>query len=144
MASTTAVCNAFKIDLFLGEMNFTVATDIFRWSLHTATEVFDKTTTAFSATNEISGTNYTTRGVTVANVTPVLSGDSAIMDWPDPTWSAAAFTADSTLLWNDTIASPVDASVGVWDFGGPQTASGGDFVLELDVPAAGTAILEIA
>ena len=145
MANTTAVCNSFKLDLALAEMNFTVATDVFRWSLHTSTEVFDKTTVAFSATNEVSGTAYVTRGVTVANVTPVVNADSAIFDWAtDPTWSASTITADATLLFNDTIASPVDASVAVWDFGGPQSSSGGSFILELPVAAAGTAILELA
>ena len=144
MANTTAVCNSFKIDLLTKQMDFTAAADVIRWSLHTSTEVFDKNTTAYSATNEISGTNYVAKGTTNANVTPVLSTDTAVLDWADPTWSAASFTAAATLLYNDTMTAPVDASIAVWDFGGDQTASGGDFVLQLPTPDASNAILRIA
>jgi hypothetical protein len=144
MASTTAVCNSFKIDCFTKAMDFTNSADVFRWALYTSTATNDKDTTAYTATNEISGTGYTAKGETTANVTPVLSTDTAVVDWPDPTWSGATFTAASTLLFNDTMTAPVDASVAVWDFGGDQTASGGDFVLQLPVADASNAILRIA
>ena len=146
MASTTAVCNSFKLDLLLKRHDFTVAVDAFNWALYVAAATNTKSTTAYTATNEHGATGtYVAKGITVANITPVLSTDSAIMDWLDPTWAASTITADSTLLFNDTITTPVaDASVAVWDFGGPQSSSGGDFILEMPVPAAGTAILELA
>lgn len=142
MASTTAICTSFKVELMTGVHNFTNAAHVFRWALYTSTATHGAGTTAYSATNEISGTNYVAKGTTTANVTPTADSTTAITDWPDPTWSAASFTAASTLLFNDTAAS--DQSVAVWDFGGDQTASGGDFVLQLPVPAAATAILRLA
>lgn len=144
MASTTAICNSFKLDLLLKQMDFTNAADVFRWALYTSTAVHDKTTTAYSATNEVAGTAYVAKGTTTANTTPTVDTDTAIMDWPDPTWSTSTITAASTLLYNDTMAAPADASVAVWDFGGDQSSSGGDFVLQLPVAAAATAILRLA
>lgn len=142
MASTTAICTSFKQELFEALHDFNTAAHAFNWALYTSTATHSASTTAYSVTNEISGTGYTAKGVTNANINPTTSGTTAYVDWLDPTWSTATFTAASTLLFNDTHAS--DASVAVWDFGGDQTASGGDFVLQLPAAAAGTAILRLA
>lgn len=140
--ATTAVCNSFKQQLFEMVHNFINAQHVFRWALYNTSSTNGAATTAYTATNEISGTGYTAKGVTTANVSPSIDTATAIVDWPDPTWATATFTAYSTLLFNDTHAS--DASVAVWDFGGAQTASGGDFILVLPAAAAATAILRIA
>ena len=142
MASTTAICTSFKQELFEALHDFNNAAHAFNWALYTSTATHGAGTTAYSVTNEISGTGYTAKGVTNANVNPTTSGTTAFVDWADPTWSSASFTAASTLLFNDTHAS--DASVAVWDFGGDQTASGGDFVLQLPVADASNAILRLA
>lgn len=142
MASTTAICTSFKQELLEALHDFNTGSHAFNWALYTSTATHGAATTAYSATNEISGTGYTAKGVTNANVNPATSGTTAFVDWADPTWSTATFTAASTLLFNDTHAS--DASVAVWDFGGDQTASGGDFVLQLPVADASNAILRLA
>jgi len=145
MASTQAVCNSFKVDLFNGRHNFAVAGNAFYWALYVAAATNDKTTTAYTATNEHGATGtYVAKGITVANIAPALFTDTACLDWLDPTWSASTLDADSTLLYNDTITTPVaDASCAVWDFGGTQSSSGGDFILQL--PTAGVAgILRLA
>ena len=143
MASTTAICDSFLLDLVTGTAHdFTNGQDVFRWSLYTSTATNGSATTVYTATNEISGTNYVAKGETGANVTPTVSTNTAMVDFADPTWTSASFTAASTLLFNDTDAS--DSAVAVWNFTGDQTASGGDFVLEMPVRAAGTAILTLA
>jgi len=146
MASTTAICSSFKTDLMVGIHDFTNSTGhAFYWALYTSTATNGAATTAYSATNEISGTNYVAKGTTGANTTPTLDSTTAYTDWPDPTWSSASFTAASTLLYNDTVTTPTaDPSVAVWDFGGDQTASGGDFVLQLPTPNGTTGILRLA
>lgn len=145
MASTTAICTSFKVDLLNARHNFGVGQHAFYWALYDNVATHDATTTAYSATNEITGTNYVAKGETVANNAPTNDSTTAILDWPNPTWTGAAFSAYSTLLYNDTITTPVaDASVAVWDFGGVQTASGGDFVLVLPAPAAATAAIRLA
>jgi len=140
--ATTAICTSFKVECFTMVHNFTNGQHVFRWALYNTSSTNGAATTAYTATNEISGTGYTAKGTTTANVTPAADSTTAIVDWPDPTWSTATFSAYSTLLFNDTHAS--DASVAVWDFGGVQTASGGDFILQLPAAAAATAILRLA
>ena len=143
MASTTAICTSFKQELMVAEHDFTNSTGhTFRWPLYTSTATNGAASTAYITGNEITGTGYTAKGETTANVTPTSSGTTAYWDWPDPTWTTATFTAASTMLFNDTHAS--DASVAVWDFGGDQSASGGDFVLVLPAAGATTAILRLA
>lgn len=142
MAITTAVCSSFKTEVLKAEHNFTLAAHVFRWALYTSTATLGASTTAYSATNEISGTGYTAAGTTTANVTPTLSGTTAVLDWADPTWTTATFTARGVLLYNDTHAS--NAAVAVWDFGADKSASGGNFVLQLPTADSTNAILRLA
>ena len=145
MASTTAICSSFKTDLFSGIHSFDNAADVFRWALYTSTATNGASSTAYSASNEITGTAYVAKGTTTANVSPALDSTTAYVDWPDPTWASASFTAASVLLFNDTVTTPTaDPSAAVWDFAGDQTASGGDFVLQLPVADGTTGILRLA
>jgi hypothetical protein len=140
-----AICSSFKVDLMTGRHDFTTAADSFKWALYTVLSPLGATTTAYTATNETSGTNYTATGAAFTNATPTLDSTTAYTDWDDPTWGSASFSAIATLLYNDTITTPVaDASVAVWDFGTTQTASGGDFVLQLPIPDGTTGILRLA
>lgn len=139
--ATTAICTSFKQQLFEGGHDFQNSADVFRWALYNSSSTNGAATTAYTATNEISGTGYTAGGETVANVSPTTSGTTAYVDWADITWSTATFTAASVLLYNATASN---AAVAVWDFGGDQSASGGDFVLQLPTPDASNAILRLA
>jgi len=141
MASTTAVCNSFKVELMTAIHDFTLTTgDAFYWALYTSTATHTKSTTAYSTTNELADATggYDRPGETLANVTPTLTGDVATTDWENITWVTASFTAASTLLHNNS-----SQAVAVWDFSGDQTASGGDFVLQMPTPGA-TGILRLA
>lgn len=143
MASTTAVCSSFKKQLLEALHDFNAGAHAFNWALYSSSATHGAATTAYSTTNELAtASGYTQGGKTYANVDPVLDSTTAIVDWADPTWATASFTAASTLLYNDTHAS--NAAVAVWDFGGDKTASGGDFVLQLPAAAAATAILRLA
>jgi hypothetical protein len=142
MASTTDICDSFKVELMTAIHDFTLSTgDAFYWALYTSAAAHGPTTTAYSTTAELADAtgNYNRPGETLDNITPTLDTGTATTDWLDPTWTAATFTAASTLLHNNS--GPAVAS---WDFGGDQTASGGDFVLQLPTEAAGTAILRLA
>jgi hypothetical protein len=146
MASTSAVCNSFKIDLMTKLHDFTLAADAFNWALYLTAATNSKSSTAYTTSGEHTATGtYVAKGKTVANITPVLSTDTAVMDWGDVTWASSTISCDSTMLFNDTLTTPVaDASVAVYDFGGTQASSGGDFVLQMPTAAAGSAILELA
>lgn len=142
MASTTAICSSFKKELFEASHDFNNVGNEFRWALYTSAATNGAATTTYTTPNEVVGTGYTAGGTTVPNVDPVLSGTTAILDWPDPTWPLSTFTAASTLLYNNTL--PSKASCAVWNFGSDQIVSGGSFILVLPAPAAATAILRLA
>jgi hypothetical protein len=143
MASTTAICDSFKQELMVGTPHdFTITTGgAYYWALYTSAATHGTATTAYSTTAELADATggYDRPGETLANVTPTIDSNEAITDWADPTWTTASFTAASTLLHLNS-----SEAVAVWNFTGDQTASGGDFVLQLPTYAATTAILRLA
>ena len=143
MAISQAMCTSFKSELLTAEHNFTNTTgDTFRIALFTSSATLDATTTAYSATNEVSGTGYTAAGNALTNVTPTTSGTTAYTDFADTTWSSATITANGALIYNDSHAS--DAAVCVLAFGGDKTSTNGDFTIQFPTADASTAIIRIA
>jgi len=98
-------------------------------------------TTAYSATNEASGTAYVAGGNTLVNVTPAVSGTTAYVDFNDTTWSTSTITARGALIYNSTNAN---RSTVVLDFGADKTSSAGDFTIVFPTPDATNAIIRIA
>jgi hypothetical protein len=143
MAISQAMCTSFKSELLTAEHNFTNSTgDTFRIALYTSSATLDATTTAYSATNEVSGTGYTAAGEALTNVTPTTSGTTAYTDFADVTWSSATITANGALIYNDDHAS--DAAVCVLAFGGDKTSTNGDFTIQFPTADASNAIIRIA
>ncbi len=146
MAITTAVCTSYKVDLLFGRHNFALSGgDTFKIALYTSAATLGATTTAYSATNEASGTGYTATGNTLTRVDPTSSGTTAYTDFADTTWSTATITARGCLIYNDTLTTPVaDASVQVHDFGSDKTSTAADFTIQFPTADASNAIIRIA
>jgi hypothetical protein len=143
MAITQAMCTSFKVELLTGTHDFTNSTgDTFKLALYTSSASLDASTTAYSATNEASGTGYSAGGGTLTNVTPTSSGTTAFTDFADLTFSSATITARGCLIYNDTEAG--DPSVAVLDFGGDKTSTNGDFTIQFPTADASNAIIRIA
>jgi hypothetical protein len=143
MAITQAMCTSFKKELMTGTHNFTTSTgNTFKLALYTSSATLDATTTAYSATNEASGTGYSAGGGTLTNVTPTTSGTTALTDFADLTFSSATITANGALIYNDTAAG--DPSVVVLAFGGDKTSTAGDFTIQFPTADASNAIIRIA
>ena len=87
MAITSAICTSFKVELLKGTHNFTATTgNTFKIALYDSDATLGASTTAFSASEEItntSGTAYTSGGATLTSVTPVASSTTAICDFSD-------------------------------------------------------------
>ena len=144
MAITQEMCNSFKTELLTGEHNFTASSgDTFKIALFTSSATLNKSTTAFSSTNETSGTGYTSGGATLTSVTPTLSTDTAVCDFSDVTFSSASITANGALIYN-TSTSPANKAFAVLAFGSDKTASNGDFTIQFPAAGASTAIIRIA
>tara|TARA_B100000085_G_C18385579_1_gene448218 strand:+ start:22 stop:456 length:435 start_codon:yes stop_codon:yes gene_type:complete len=144
MAITQEMCNSFKTELLTGEHNFTASSGhTFKIALFTSSATLNKSTTAFSSTNETSGTGYSSGGQALTSVTPTLSTDTAVCDFSDVTFSSASITANGALIYN-TSTSPANKAVAVLAFGSDKTASNGDFTIQFPAAGASTAIIRIA
>jgi hypothetical protein len=143
MAITTAMCTSFKVELLKGVHNFTNGTgNEFKIALYTSSASLDATTTAYSATNEISGTGYTAKGVALTNVTPTSSSTTAYTDFADASWTTASFTANGAMIFNETASG--DPSVCTLAFGSDKTVSSGTFTVVFPTADASNAILRLA
>ena len=146
MAITSAICNSFKTEILTAVHNFTATTgNTFNLALYTSSATINKSTTAYSATNEItntSGTAYTAKGNALTSVTPVLSTDTAVCDFADTSWTSASFTANGCLIFNDTATG--DPACCAIAFGGDKTVSSGTFTIQFPTADSSDAIIRIA
>lgn len=136
------MCTSFKTQLLTGTHNFTASTgDTFKLALYTNSASFTAATTAYTATNEVSGTGYSAGGGTLTNVSPTSSGTTAYTDFADLTFSSATITARGALIYN---SSASNAAVVVLDFGADKTSTSGDFTIVFPTADASNAIIRIA
>ena len=151
MANTQAMATSFKTELLSGihALGTTViragtGADTFKAALYLTTATLDASTTAYSASNEVSGSNYVAGGITVTNATaPTSSGTTAY--WTPsanltytPVTRATAF--DAVLIYNSTQSNK---AVSVHTFGS-QTISAGTFTLTMPTSDATNALIRIA
>ena len=160
MANTQAMCTSFLGQLLSAGHNFnttsvarTVNTvDVFKAALYLTTATLNASTTAYSATNEVSGSGYTAGGVTITGSpawnTPTATNSSvtAGVGFTTPTASitytsvtlATAF--DTVLIYN---SSQSNTAVSVHTFGS-QTVTSGTFTLTMPSNTTTTALIRLA
>jgi len=146
MAITSAICNSFKVEILKAVHNFTASSgNTFNLAMYTSSATLNKSTTAYSSTNEISntsGSSYSAKGKAITSVTPVLSSDTAVCDFANISWTSASFTANGCLIFNDTASG--DPACCAIAFGGDKTVTSGTFTIEFPTASAGSAIIGIA
>ena len=143
MAITQAMCSSFKQELLEAKHNFlNSGGNTFKIALYTSSASLDASTTAYTTSNEVSGTNYTAKGNTLTRVNPSLDGTTAITDFADTTWSSSTITARGALIFNDDTSG--DTSVLVLNFGADKTSTAGDFTIAFPAADASNAIIRIA
>ena len=143
MAITQAMCTSFKKELLEAKHNFLLSGgNTFKIALYTSSATLSAATTAYSATNEVSGTNYTAAGNTLTRIDPSSSGTTALTDFADTTWSSSTITARGAVIYNDTASG--DPSVVVLNFGADKASSAGDFTIAFPTADASDAIIRIA
>jgi hypothetical protein len=137
------LCTSFKVELLESVHNFTTGTgDTYKLALYDNSAAFTAATTAYTATNEVSGTGYSAGGGTLTNVTPTSSGTTAFIDFDDLTFSTATITAYGALIYNSSAAG--NPAVCILDFGGAKTSTAGDFTIVFPTADASNAIVRIA
>ena len=156
MANTQAMCTSFLGEVLTATHNFgtaptrgTSAADTFKAALYLTTATINAATTAYTASGEVSGTNYTAGGVTVTNATAPLSTNtsatagtaywtpSASITYTTVTLSTAF---DTVLIYNSTQSNK---AVSVHTFGS-QTITAGTFTLTMPSNTTAAALLRIA
>ena len=143
MTITSAICNSFKTQILTGVHNFTNGGNQFKLALYTSSATLNKSTTQYITANEVAnGNGYTTEGIVLTNVTPALSGDTAVCDFANVSFTSASFTANGCLIYNETVAN--DPAVCAIAFGGDKTVTNGTFTIEFPAADASNAILRIA
>lgn len=144
MAISQAMCTSFKVGVLDSTFDFSSGTSqTFKIALYTSSATLDASTTAYSATNEVSGTGYTAGGNTLTiAANPTSSGTTAYLDFADTTWSSATITARGALIYLANGSS--NDAVAVLDFGSDKTATAGDFTIQFPTADASNAIIRIA
>ena len=137
------MCTSFKKELMTATHNFTNSTgNTFKLALYTNSASFTAATTAYTTSNEVSGSGYSAGGSALTNVTPTTSSTTALTDFADLPFSSATITARGALVYNDSASG--DPSVVVLDFGGDKTSTAGDFTIVFPTADASSAIIRIA
>lgn len=149
MANTQSMTTSFLGEVLQGLHNFTTGTgNTFKAALYLASGTLNASTTQYSATSEITGTNYTAGGNTVTNGTSPSSTNasatagvgywtpSANLSWANLTQSTAF---DTVLLYNNTNSN---RAVSVHTFGS-QTITAGTFTLTMPSNTTTTALLRL-
>jgi len=153
MANTQAMCTSFKVDLLNAVHAFnatgipahTVATaDTFKAALYVTTATVNSTTTAYSSTNEVTGTNYTAGGVTVTFGTAPSSTSTTAFITPSAsivyTTVTLSTSFDAVLIYNSTQSNK---AVSVHTFTA-QTVTAGTFTLTMPTNDATTGLIRLA
>ena len=143
------MCTSFKKELLYGVHDFDLANGhTFKIALYDNNASFTAATTAYTATDEVSGTGYSAGGGALTNVDPTSSGTTALTDFQDETFSSATITARGALIYNTTpnttSISVTNPTVVVLDFGADKTSTAGDFTIVFPTADASNAIIRIA
>ena len=147
---TQGLTTSFKQQLFTATHDFTPSTgDTFKIALYLPTATIGDDTTVYTATGEITGTNYTAGGITVTNATaPTATNSSStagVAYWTSSanlvyTTVTLSTAFDTVLIYN---SSQSNAAVSVHTFGS-QTVTAGTFTLTMPANSTSTALLRLA
>ena len=121
--------------------NLTNGADSIKLALYTSSATLGAGTTVYVTTGESSGTNYSAAGQALTNVTPALSGTTAVCDFADEVFSTATVTARGCLIYNSTNGNKALCAI---DFGGNKTSTAGDFTVVFPSATATGAIIRLA
>lgn len=157
MPITQAMTTSFKAEILLAVHDFRpTGGDTFKLALYTSSASLDANTTAYTTSNEVTGTNYTAGGGTLVNLGVVTSNNTAstgtgFTDFSDLTFTNATITARGALIYNSTPSANsnanttlTNASVAVLDFGSDKSSTDGDFTIIFPTATNTTAIIRIA
>ena len=135
---------SFKGELMSGTHNFANGGDQFVMALYNGTisNTYTTSTTVVQTNDEVSSagsSNYARKNL--ASQAVVATTATTSVDFADVTWSAATFTENYAVIFNDDKS---DKLVVVLDFLSAKTATNGDFTISFPDPStASNAIISL-
>jgi hypothetical protein len=149
MSIVQSATTSFKVQLFQAVHNFgPTSPNTFKIALYTAAANINTTTTAYTTSDEITGTGYTAGGNTlVISISPTSGTNNsgiptAYISFNNTSWTNATFTCRGALIYNSTVSG--NPSVAVLDFGSDKTVSNDTFQISFPTPDANSAIVRIS
>lgn len=159
MAIVQTLTTSFKGEALLGVHDFRASTgDTFKIALYSSSASLSETTTTYSATDEVTGANYTAGGITLTNLgvatSTYQSGASmgvGYTSFSDVVILATTIAPTGALIYNTTPSANgvantalTNPSVCVLDFGAEKSAAGGTFTLSFPANSGEFAVIRIA
>ena len=143
MAISQTLTDTFLQDCLDGGQDLGTSGNTLKIALYTSSASLGATSSAYSATNEVSGTGYTAGGVALSSQAVAYDSTNqvAYFDAADPSWSSATITARGALIYNNTKSN---ASIAILDFGSDYSSSNGTFQIQLPSAAYNTALIRIS
>lgn len=138
MAITAGMCNSYKSEILQG---IHASADTYKIALFTSAATLSNATTAYAATNEVSGTGYTAGGATLTGFSVIIDTNTAVLTFATPTWASSTITARGALIYN---ASKTNKSVAVFDFGADITSTNGTFTATVPAQTAAAGLIKVA
>jgi hypothetical protein len=151
MANTQAMCTSFKTEILSGihALGTTViragtGADTLKAALYLASATVNASTTAYSASGEVSGAGYTAGGVTITNANAPTSTGTTAYWTPSASFTYTTVTLatsfDCVLVYNSTQSNK---AISAHTFGA-QTVTAGTFTLTMPTSDATNALIRIA
>lgn len=125
---------SFKKELYYGIHD--LSTDVIKIALFNANANLNADTTAYSSTNEVSGTGYSAGGIQLSGVSINTSGYTAYVNFDNADFNASLSSVRCALIYN---SSKADRSIAVLDFGSDKSSA--DFVVVMPSNGPTTALI---
>lgn len=124
---------SFKKELYQGIHDLT--TDEIKIALYTAEANLNESTTAYTTSNEVTGTGYVAGGVAMSGITINSSDFTAYVGFDNVVFNAAV-TARCALIYN---SSKANRAIAVLDFGSDKTSA--NFTITMPANNADSALI---
>ena len=135
---TAGLTTSFKEEVLLGVHD--LVNDVLKIALYTSAANLGPDTTAYSTTNEVSGTGYTAGGEVLLNVIVQQGNGTGYATFDNPSWPGANFATRGALIYNHTKGNK---SIGVFNFGTDQSMTNQGFTIQLPADNPETAVIRI-
>lgn len=121
----TKTCNSWNKDV----LDAWLSGKTLKMALFTAAAALSETTTTYSTTNEVTGTNYTAGGVAVASLVDATVTGGAKLTCANPVFTNVTVSGVRYAMIYDVATNK---AVSVHDFGSDQAATAANFTVTID------------